>query len=120
MSHICNECRAILRSIGVLCTHLQMIHSFNVLSIYTCAQNNCSREYDSVKSFRKHLRTRHPIRPHPRVQIVENALLPENIIEINHNNALVDDNPFLPMNEDVLNNLQGNDLNIRQFHEITL
>lgn len=120
--YICSECHAVRHSISALCTHLQIIHSFNVLSIYTCAQDGCSREYQSIKSFRKHMRTKHPIRPHPRVQVAENALLAvcENINEINHNNAPPNGNPQMFMNEDVPNNLQGNDVNIRQFDEITV
>jgi len=86
MSYICNECRAALRSISALCTHLQTIHSFSV-NIYTCAQDDCNREYDSIKSFRKHLRTRHLIRPHLRVKVMENAPLAENVIGINRDNV---------------------------------
>lgn len=119
MAYICNECRAALHSINALCAHLQIIHSFNILNIYTCAQDGCNRQYDSVKSFRKHLKTRHPIRPHPRLpQMVENALLVENDIEVNRNNLPVNDN--LPINEDVPNNVEDDDVNIRHFQDITV
>lgn len=47
----------------------------NVLSIYTCAQDDCSREYDSVRSFKKYLRIKHPIKPHIEVEEVDNAVL---------------------------------------------
>ena len=118
MSYTCNERRAILHSISALCSHLQIIHSFNVLSIYTCAQDGCSREYDSVKSFKKHLKIKHPIRPQLGIQVIENVL-PENVIIVNRENVSMDDNFPMPINENVHNNLQGNP-NIRQFHEIVL
>jgi len=104
MSYTCHECRAILHSIDALCTHLQIIHCFNVLSIYICAQDGCSREYDTVKSFRKHLKTKHPIRPHLGMQVIENVL-PENVMIVNRKNVPMDDNFPMPINENVRNNL---------------
>lgn len=117
MAYICSECRTPLRSISALCIHLQIFHSFNALSIYTCSQDGCNREYDSVKSFRKHVRKRHPI-GHPYQMIpYQNIQLAENVIEINRDNG--DGNPPI-INENVLNNLQENNVGIRQFHEITV
>ncbi|KYM95062.1 hypothetical protein ALC62_14308 [Cyphomyrmex costatus] len=113
MAYICSECRTPLRSISALCIHLQIFHSFNALSIYICSQDGCNREYDSVKSFRKHLRKRHSIG-----QPYQNVHLAENVIEINHDN--VDGNPAIHINENVPNNLQENNVDIRQFHEITV
>lgn len=117
MLYICSECRAILRSVGALCTHLQIIHFFNALSIYTCAQDGCNREYDSVRSFKRHLRIKHPIRPHIKAQMVENALLP---IDLNRDNDPINDNPPMLINENVCYNLQDNDMDVMQFHQITV
>lgn len=82
------------------------------VKIYTCVQDSC-RKYDFIKSFRKHLRTRHPIRSHLRVQVMENALLAENVIGVNHDNAPINGNPPMSVNENVYNNLQENDVEIR-------
>lgn len=120
MPYVCSECRIALRSINALCIHLQIVHFFNVLSIYTCAQEGCNREYDSVKSFSKHLRKNHPIRPHIAVDLAQNALLAENVAEANHNNVLLGGNLEMFMNENVLNIWQENNIDIRQFHEITV
>jgi len=57
--YICKDCHFQLPSIEALCCHLQIIHSYNVFSVYKCAQDDCSRQYNSIKAFRKHLKDKH-------------------------------------------------------------
>ena len=80
---ICNDCHVQLPSIKALCCHLQIIHSYNVFSIYKCAQNNCFREYNSIKAFRKHLRDKHSA--HIRDEVPLQILHQGQLAEINEN-----------------------------------
>lgn len=79
--YTCKDCRFQLPSIKALCCHLRIIHLYNVYSIYKCAQNGCSREYNSVKSFRKHLRDKHPV--HMLGEVPLQALHQEHLAEVN-------------------------------------
>jgi len=72
-----------LPSIKALCCHLQTIHSYNVFSLYKCAQNDCSREYNSIKAFRKHLRDKHSA--HMLGEVPLQVLHQEYLAEINEN-----------------------------------
>lgn len=80
----CNDCHFQLPSIKALCYHLQIIHSYNVFSVYKCAQNNCSREYNSIKAFRKHLKNKHSAHMLGEVPL-QQILHQEYLAEVNEN-----------------------------------
>lgn len=81
--YICKDCHFQLPSITALCCHLQIIHLYNVFSTYKCAQNDCSREYNSVKAFKKHLRDKHSA--HVFNDVPLQAVCQEHLAEVNEN-----------------------------------
>jgi len=83
MMYVCNDCHFQLPSIKALCCHLQTIHSYNVFSLYKCAQNGCSREYNLIKAFRKHLKDKHSA--HMLDEVPLQVLHQEHLAEINEN-----------------------------------
>lgn len=84
--YICKDCHFHLPSINALCCHLRIIHSYNVYSVYKCAQNGCSREYNSVKSFKKHLKDKHSA--HMFGEVPLQAFHQEHLAELNENEEL--------------------------------
>jgi len=81
--YVCKNCHFQLPSIKALCCHLQTIHSYNVFSLYKCAQNSCSREYNSIKAFKKHLRDKHSA--HMLGEVPLQVFHQEHLAEINEN-----------------------------------
>lgn len=57
--------------------------SYNVFSTYKCTQDNCSREYNSIKVFRKHLCDKYPAPVLNEVSL--QVLNQEHLEEINKN-----------------------------------
>lgn len=80
--YICKDCHFRLPSIKALCYHLQMIHSYNVFSVFKCAQEGCNREYNSIKAFRKHLKDKHPV---PMLHAVPLEVFDQEHLEVNEN-----------------------------------
>lgn len=58
---LCSECGLVIPTISGLCSHLKIIHRFDVLNTFKCGQNGCDRKYGTMKSFLKHLNRDHPI-----------------------------------------------------------
>lgn len=90
--YICKECHFQLPTIEALCCHLRIIHSYNAFNVYKCAQIDCSREYNSIKTFKKHLRDKHSVH-----NILDEmrlrALNEEHLAEVNENIELNFDVP---------------------------
>lgn len=84
--YICKDCHFHLPSINALWCHLRINHSYNVYSVYKCAQNGCSREYNSVKSFKKHLKDKHSA--HMFGEVPLQAFHQEHLAELNENEEL--------------------------------
>lgn len=110
MMYICYNCHYQLPSIQALCCHLQIIHSYNVFSVYKCAQNGCSREYNSVKVFRQHLKDKHSDDILGEVPL--QALHQEDLMEVNENAEL----NFNMAN--ALEQIDNDDHNLRHIEDI--
>lgn len=54
---ICFVCKKSLTSLRLLCLHFKVVHKLKENSGYRCVQNNCSRLYLSLNSFKKHYKS---------------------------------------------------------------
>lgn len=48
-------------SVSALILHYRLNHKFNANSSYRCRENNCLRDFPNLKSFRKHINSKHTI-----------------------------------------------------------
>lgn len=53
----CFKCSEIILSLKGFIEHLTLIHKLQDGYSFKCCENNCTREYSSLNSFKKHLKS---------------------------------------------------------------
>lgn len=57
--YICYVCNISIGSIRALSCHFYICHHLGPASVYKCKQNDCFRNFNSLQSFKKHLKLKH-------------------------------------------------------------
>src|SRR5436190_1969854 len=68
MAYLCYVCDESLPTISALSFHFKVYHNFSCSNKYYCKQNNCFRIFDSLHTFKKHLKRKHDANTSPSVK----------------------------------------------------
>lgn len=53
----CSICNNVYSEVKSLMTHLKLFHGVQEMSVFKCAESDCTRDFSSAASFKKHLKT---------------------------------------------------------------
>ena len=90
----CFKCDIACETTNNLLLHLKHVHSLQKKDLYKCTGDNCSRIYNSLNSFRKHLSTHYETNTAPltKKEITKNLINPDApVVKLQNYNVSLDD-----------------------------
>jgi len=71
----CFLCDSFYQSVSMLITHIHIYHSINDITEFVCKVSNCFRIFDSLNSYKKHLKNSDKLNSNLQTQILNDSNL---------------------------------------------